>query len=44
MQTKNNYVWKKLMKVNLPTTRNRASPKRRFIEVVKNDLKVVGMT
>ncbi len=37
------YVGQKMLKMKLPGTRRRR-PKRRFIDVVREDMRVVGLT
>ena len=37
------YIGKKIMAMELPGTRRRGRPKRRFIDALKEDMRVVGV-
>ena len=38
------YIGRKMMKMELPGKRKRGRPKRRFMEMVREDMQVVGTT
>ena len=43
MRRDQEYVGRKMMKIELPGKRRRGRPKRRFLDVVKEDMKEVGV-
>ena len=42
MRRDQEYVGRKMMKMELPGKRRRGRPKRRFLDVVKEDMREVG--
>ena len=43
MRRDQEYVGRKIMEMELPGKRRRGGPKRRFLDVVKEDMKEVGV-
>ena len=44
MRWKEEYIGKRMLRIELPGRRKGASPKRRFMEAVKEDMRIAGMT
>ena len=43
MRTHSEYIGRKMLRLELPGRRARGRPKRRFMDVVKEDMKLVGV-
>ena len=44
MRREENYIGKRMLRMELPGRRNRGRPKRRYMDVVKEDMRVAGVT
>ena len=44
MRRKEEYIGKRMLRIELPGRRKRGRPKRRFMDVVKEDMRVAGVT